>query len=359
MKKLISLILSMLLLCGLTASLIACGGEHRMEGSVRNAITNEPMVGVTVTFDDKVKTKTNEEGLFAYEGIATGNHTVFYEFDGFKSLMETYNIQDDWFSEVSLLPSNMENDSTVMEDTENENDNTVDPIPPGSESVEKPELKFYTNLDNFRATLSNAPTTVSVENAEIIESVDGVVRISKHDNSMIDKSFEIIINGNTTYDKDPQTGDWFMHTEPVDPSFSQMTPATMIMDWFNIIREVTTTEEVKIIKLDNISIEDRSYQRFHISGLGRDITHSFKGEVYVYEGYVVGFDGIVSTGERDYQRVTQYVMIRDIGKVEAIQIPTNAKSIDFQDWTKPEPIPPEEMPSPPPEEIREQPLTDR
>ena len=167
------------------------------------------------------------------------------------------------------------------------------------------------------------------------------------------------MDGNTIYDKDPHTGVWVKHTEPSDPNFPPITPVTMIVDWFNVIDEVISTDNAKVTVMESVKIDGTTHQRYYLSGVGKDVTHSFKGEVFVLEGYIVGFDGNVSTGDKDYQKATQYVVIYDIGKVKAIEIPTNATSIDSMDWGASKPIPPEEMPMPPEEGMPKPPIKDQ
>ncbi|MEZ4812395.1 MAG: hypothetical protein R2883_02735 [Caldisericia bacterium] len=85
---------------------------------------------------------------------------------------------------------------------------------------------------------------------------------------------------------------------------------------------------------------EKSYDRYYISGTAENVKQSFNGEVYVDKGVVMGFDAKIADGKYSSKQEPVFLLISEIGTIEEISIPSNAKEFDPSELTEtPEPVP--------------------
>jgi CarboxypepD_reg-like domain len=330
MKKATVLVTVLVML--MSVVLMSCGGDtSRFDGTVRNGIINEPMPGVKVSFDGKINTLSDENGMFAFEGIKSGEHKIQIKIDGFESIEQMYIINEDTFEEFMMFPSagnqHGENDDATSEDMGNNRPKDIPiPIPPGEKLETIPGFEFMTELDNCKIIIGIAPSSVTTDDKMVAYVYGNIVKVTSNAPSgglgMID-----IISGNSIYSFEPGEGIWYKH---VIPEETIPTPADVTLDYMVVLNGVMSSEDAIVTKLDPITIDGVLHERFHVSGIGKEASQSFNGEIFVLNNLIMGCDARIATGEYGSEQLPVYLVVYDIGKVEAIEIPTDVKVIETE-----------------------------
>jgi iron complex outermembrane receptor protein len=183
------------------ASYLSLSAQFTINGTVKNAETNELLIGAHVLINNQLKAEiTNKTGKFVITGLRNGTYTVYVSYIGFETAEETVVLNSNQTIEIVLKPKAILSDEFVVRGTRAD-----DKTPTAYEDLNRDKIKNANDARNITSVIDQSLSVVTTSDAGT-----GIGNVGYRLRGTDETRINVTIDGVPLNDPESQ-GAWFVN----------------------------------------------------------------------------------------------------------------------------------------------------